>query len=451
MSSLPEHDDGFDLPALSRQAEVPSLVVMVAVGGLDAAAWRGPDAAMPTLARLAEAGAAAERVEAVAPASHSPAMATLATGRSPTSHRITSERLLGERGVRRVGFGHASLLRGPTLWSAAAESRRSVAALGWPTTVGAAVPLLVPDVGIPPRDVTWLDELGDKATPGLIEALRAVGGAAPETAFPGPARDRALLETACALLATPTPPTLVLLHLGAARAPIAQYGPTAPAARAALGAVDADLERLLRCLWDVGRLEATALVVAGDHGSAPAHTALAPNTVLAAAGLLTRAGGDSVSAWRALARSNGGSAFVYARSAQDALTARDALAREADASGTFRVVSAEELLEQGADPEAWFGLEARAGYSFSDDVAVAFESASALRGAGGYLPARAAMSSSLVAWGRGVRAGVRIPWMRQVDVAPTVARLAGFPLDEAEGRPLVGLLNLPRASAPAAN
>jgi hypothetical protein len=53
------------------------------------------------------------------------------------------------------------------------------------------------------------------------------------------------------------------------------------------------------------------------------------------------------------------------------------------------------------------------------------------------------MAPGFVAWGRGVRAGVSVPWMRQVDVAPTVAALLGVGLSDAEGRPVVGILNVP--------
>ena len=42
--------------------------------------------------------------------------------------------------------------------------------------------------------------------------------------------------------------------------------------------------------------------------------------------------------------------------------------------------------------------------------------------------------------GRGIRSGVRVPIMRQTDVAPTVARLLALDLGEVEGRALVGAL-----------
>jgi hypothetical protein len=311
--------------------------------------------------------------------------------------------------------------------------------------VGAAIPLLLPDVGVPPRDSAWLAELADKSTPWLLEQARSRGADDAATAIPGAARDAVLVGVACDVIASATPPSLLLLHLAQPRIPVARFGPGTPAAQEAYAGVDAQLETLLRCLRDQGRLASSALVVVGDSGVIPVHTVLSPNAWLEEEGLLARdTAGRGLRGWRALVRSNGGSAFVYARSEGDAVRARRELeARAGD--GRFRVVSAEELLEAGADPEAWFGLEARPGYVFSDDAAVVGPVSSALLGGAGYLSDVPAMSPGFVAWGSGVRRGVRIPWLRQIDVAPTLARLLGVTLDEAEGSAPLGALNLPAA------
>jgi hypothetical protein len=52
------------------------------------------------------------------------------------------------------------------------------------------------------------------------------------------------------------------------------------------------------------------------------------------------------------------------------------------------------------------------------------------------------MQPACVLWGRGVRGGVTIPWLRQSDVAPTLARLLGASLEAENGRPLVGVLDV---------
>ena len=138
---------GSELPAASPGS--PTTLLVVSVAGLTPSAYRAQadvPPTMPTLVSLARSGVSAEALTAVAPASTYPAHATLASGRSPAGHGIVADRRLGERGVRETRFSHASQLRAPTLWQVATEAGRSVAALDWPTTVGAAVPMLIPDV-----------------------------------------------------------------------------------------------------------------------------------------------------------------------------------------------------------------------------------------------------------------------------------------------------------------
>jgi hypothetical protein len=427
-------------------------VVFISVAGMTPDAYRDDgfrSPVMPTVAELARAGAAADAVTAVAPAARYPANATLVTGQLPASHGIVADRLKGDRGVRTTRYWHASHLKAPTLWELAARRELRVAALGWPTTVGAAIDWLLPDLVPTARGETWLGVLADASTPEVLDLARAAAAADPDVNREGPSRDAVLVTVACALVASPEPPALLLLHLSQAAPELTRHGPGSFPARVALRGVDGEIDRLLGCLARSALLGASAVVVAGDRGVLPVHTLVAPNAVLAAEGLLVpdpRAIG-AVREWSALARSNGGSAFVYARSDGAALRARRALSAEARRTRAFRLVTAETMLELGADPDAWFGLEAEPGYAFGNQSTPPLLQAEARRGVGGYLPTRSQMDAGFVAWGRGVRPGVRIPRMRQTDVAPTVARLLGLDLGAVDGRPLVGVLALPETSS----
>ncbi len=435
----------FELPPPGPSAAgPPELLILVSIAGLVPGRYRGDPPAMPTLAALAREGVAADAVVGVAPAAEYPAHATLVTGRRPAAHGIVADRRLGDHGVRRARYSHASLLRAPTLWQAAVDAKRGVAALGWPTTVGAAIPDLLPDVDAPSRGQSWLESLRGAATPRTLELAREAGGAEAAAAVPGAGRDAVLVGVACRLSAAPSPPALLLLHLAQTREPLARAGLDAPETLAAFAAVDAELARLLHCLADAGRLARSAVAVVGDHGEIPIHTIVAPNALLAEAGLQTPdPGSGGLLSWSALARSNGGSAFVYADSEDDALLARRALEVESARTGAFRIVPAAQMLGHGADPAAWFGLEAEPGYGFSDAATGPALAPAAARAVGGYLPDRAEMDAGFVAWGRGLRRGVRVPRMNQADVAPTLARLVGLDLAEVEGRALVGLLEVP--------
>jgi predicted AlkP superfamily pyrophosphatase or phosphodiesterase len=440
-----------ELPTLDAPARPPAQVVLVSVSGLGADRYRataGQPPVMPSLALLAESGVAADAMRSVAPAARYPAHATLLSGRRPAGHGIVADRRLGERGVRATPYWHASQLQGPILWQVASQAGLRVAALGWPSTLGASISLNVPDLEPARRGETWLGVLAGATTPEMLALLREAGGAAAAAQLPGSARDAVLVEVACRLLSSAEPPQLVLLHLSQTAAALAARGVDAPETRAAFGAADAGIAELVECTRAAGRLQTTAFVVVGDHGAMPVHTVVSPNAVLAAAGLLTpqQMGSDLVS-WAAIVRSNGGSAFVYAKGGEDALLAREALGDAASRTAAFRLVSADEMLRVGADPDAWFGLEAEPGFAFRDDVRGPLLRPATARSSWGYLPHRPEMDAGFVAWGAGLRSRVRVPFMRQTDVAPTLAPLLGLELEDAEGRVLVGLLRLPRVAA----
>ena len=414
------------LPAPAALAQ-PARVLLVSIHGLAPARYLTADGArsMPTLAALAQQGVAAESMRPVFPPASYPAHATLVTGVSVAKH-----------GIAAAGLDQASDLRVASLWQAVAEQGRTVASLDWPTTGGAAIADLAPDLVVPAGG-NWLDALARSGAGRAAEFARRAGGGDPAAASPGAARDAALVTMACALLLAEPAPGLVLLRLSQTQLALEGAGPDSEPAHAAFAASDAELGRLVRCLGDAGLLDTTGIAVAGDHGAMPVHTEIRANVALAEAGLLV-ASGSGVRSFDAVAHSNGGSAFVYAKSDDAALLARRALDAAANESGVFHVMSARDMLERGADPEAWFGLEAEPGYVFADAAKGPLLAPASVASAGGYAASDPHMATGFVAWGPGLRRGLRVPELRQTDVAPALARWMGVSFGPVEGRAMVG-------------
>jgi len=419
----------------------PTRVLWISLSGLEAGASTRE---LPWVGRLAEHGAAAERLVVSAPSAVQPAHATLVTGRSPADHGVSADHPLGDRGVRPEVSVHASQLTGPALWHETQRRGLAVAALDWPGTTGADLPDLLPDELPLRKGDRWPELIEEGATPWLVERAEA----APVAAwFPGRQRDAFLVSAACELLQRELPPALLMVRLSQAPAALALSGPASAPAHEALERADAEVGRLLACADAAGALAGAAVVVTGDIAWFPVHTAVRPNSVLLDAGLIEQ-DRTGVVGWASLSRSNGASAFVYAENARAAVTARSALAVAAETSGAFRIVSADEMIERGGDPQAWFGLDARPGYVFLDGAFGPFLSASPVRGAAGRLAEDRPGSPGFVAFGQGVRQAVRVPELDQRDVAPTLAELLGFPLESAEGHPLIGVLEFAKPVAP---
>lgn len=432
-----------DATAPREVTEAVERVVLVSISGLDAAALR--DDALPTLARLAREGARAEDVRGVGAPLVYPAHATLVTGRAPDAHRVVADTLLGRRGVRaNAPFWHATRIEGATLLTAARAAGRRVAAIGWPSTVGAPLDAIVPDLAPVREGETWLGVLERAATPALFAAMRDALGRAPAPWPVASERDRARTAAACAALRAAAPPELLLLRLEEPAVAMQLDGVDGASSRAALARADARVADLVRCLRDAGLREGAAIAIAGDRVLAPVHTRIDPNVLLAEGGWLPSLPlASTEGAWQAIVRATDSLATVHAETEQGAVAVRQILEGAAARTGAFRVLPAVELAARRGDPRAWFGLEATPGYVFGDAATGPLLRPSERRAAGAAAQTHVAFAVA----GAGVRERIVVPQMSALDVAPTLAHLLGVDLPGAEGRPIVGVFARTRPRA----
>jgi len=455
-------DEHSQHPPPLPQSGPTQLVVLVSIGALTPAAYlEGPGrrALMPYLAERASQGALAERVESVAPAATLPAHATLLTGRLPSHHGVTGELLMRADGASEPTPADKVSPRGPTLLSVARSRGLRTAVLGWPGSFGLPVDYFFPEE-FPTSVAGWPSLLDSSTTPVLLEPARRLGASSRTVAAASAERDAVLMGLACSVLGSSAPPGVLLVRLSQTWAAVRDFGPSSQQARDAFAAADVDLRRLVECAEASAAGHQAAIFVVGDHGVVDVHSILEPNAALVEAGLVVPnpAVPTLATRWSAYVRPSGGGAFVYARKEDDAVLAREALRKASAQTGAFRIVSAEEMLRSGADPEAWFGLEATLGYEFGPAVSLPLLHAAAQRGGAGYFPRHVVMAPGFVAFGAGVRPRVRIARMRQIDVAPTIAALLGFSLEDAaaegskvpDGRPLVGALDFSNRTTSAA-
>jgi hypothetical protein len=117
--------------------------------------------------------------------------------------------------------------------------------------------------------------------------------------------------------------------------------------------------------------------------------------------------------------------------------------------GLFRVVGRKELDERGAYPEALLFLEPAEGYYLADGFDQdEFLVGTTRRGAHGFMPTEPRMFTGLILSGAGIRPGVPLPSVRQIDIAPTVAKLLGFAMPNVDGVPVAGVLLPPAKPKP---
>ena len=168
---------------------------------------------------------------------------------------------------------------------------------------------------------------------------------------------------------------------------------------------------------------------------------------------LIAAEGEKVSDRKAWCVAEGGSAFIYildeARRAE--LTAQ-LKSKLATLEGVAAVLEPAEFAKLGlpspeANPEApHLVLTTNPGYSFADTLTgSAVAPTDGLKGSHGHDPNPAYMHATFIAAGAGIKPGVKLDIIRNLDVAPTIAKLLGIRLGNVEGRVLDEVFAVPQS------
>lgn len=418
-------------------------VVLISIDGLRPAdALPGPSrkAAMPSLDALRERGSWADGVVGVFPSLTYPSHTTVVTGVRPGVHGVTQNTRFSPDGGGGWIF-ESSAIKVPALWDAARKAGLTTAGISWPVTVGAPIDYLLPETNQAPQGMTWLDLMRKQSTPGLVDAVvERLGGFAPDANRDYQQRDRFSVAAAAVILER-YKPNLLMVHLVEADGAQHQYGPGSPEAIGALARVDAAVGAIVRSVEAAGIANETAIVVTGDHGFYRIHSAFQPNVLLREAGLLEVDAGGRIVSWQAMAhrsavRLREPSNTALAQQVEDLFRS----AANGKYRGLFRVVDRAEIAERGGDPEALLFLEPIEGYTTAAGATGEFLVASPRRGDHGYIPDSPAMHTGLILTGKGIARGVAVPLARQIDIAPTIARLLGVTLPTAEGVAMVGVI-----------
>jgi predicted AlkP superfamily pyrophosphatase or phosphodiesterase len=446
-------------PALARTAGASvDRVIVVSVDGLMPGTYAEPDAhglAVPTLREMARSGAWSPGARSVFPTVTYPAHTTMVTGVEPARHGVVTNSAWDPEERNQDGWRwYAEDIAVPTLWDAARAAGLKVALVNWPVTVGARADWLVPEY--------WRAGTADDAkltralsTPGLLARVAERYPDLWNKLTPPHVSDEATADIVVDLLEREQP-NLVLAHIWQTDDAQHAHGPGSPEARAAVENADRQVGRVVAAARRSAAWERTVVVVVSDHGFAKAGRLVAPGPMLRDAGLVTIGENGHPTAWRAAFVSSGGTGFFYVADgdgggasdpgggATGALRSLlQGLVGAAD-GGVARLYEAPDLRARGGDPRAAFGIEAAPGFSFRGGYqGQTYPTAAGQLGQHGFDPERADMRASLIFFGGPVRSR-RLDAAGLIDLAPTVARLLGFALPQATGRPLPVLDSPPR-------
>ncbi len=400
-------------------------VVLISLDGFPAYALDDPKLPIPTLRKLMRAGAGGA-MTAINPTVTWPNHTTMVTGVRADEHG-----LLANGAIVRTGswppvkvdpmIDMVKMVHAPTVYDAARRAGLTTAQVDWVAINNAP-------------GITWaFAEWASAARPleremiakGVISAADLLGFTKANILW----RDQ-IWTRAGEYLIRAHQPDLLLLHLLSLDSEHHRYGPNTLAGLTAMAFLDSCVEKLVTAVQQAGLSARTTFLIVSDHGFKAYRREIRTTVALQAAGL-----GD-----KAFVLPEGGSAFVYVSAAEWVAKVRETLM---GVEGIGRIYGADEFPALGLprperDPQ--FGqllLAAQDGYSFSGATGGPVTAAvPQVGGSHGYLASEADMNPIFIASGRGVKAGVRLGLVSNLDIAPTIAKLLGIALPSAKGKPL---------------
>jgi predicted AlkP superfamily pyrophosphatase or phosphodiesterase len=388
------------LTLLLHSTAIAEPLVFVSIDGMRADFYQSCEYDAPTLKRLAREGASAEAVYPVFPSFTYPNHAALATGCYPARHGVHTNVI--EDGPS--WFWEQSHIQVPTLWDSATQAGLRVGLLSWPTSVGAEVDFLIPEVfHVPGANTLTTTELLHKySTSGLLDRFDVNLG---ETFQDW---DEETRRVAVGLLENKEV-DLLMIHLIQVDKAQHEYGPEHDNVKKAVALVDDILADLLEAAGP-----GCTFVVVGDHGFRAYNKIYRPTAVIKNAGL----------EGRARVKATAGSAAIYT----DSSKVLELFSTDEDA--IEHILSREDLEELGAFPGASACLVAAPGYIHSRHTTGPSKT-ERTKGQHGYLPKD--VPTGWVIHGPGILPGTELGKVDIIRVAPTVAHLLNVGLPEAQG------------------
>lgn len=426
-------------------------VILISIDGFPAWLWKEPALAVPNLRKLAAEGAQTEAMTVSNPSITWINHTTLVTGVTPRKHGVLFNGLLvrqpdGRPPKIEQWVDKTQLVFAPTIYDLAHEAGLTTAESDWVAVTRA-------------KTIDWSFPELPSAEGKVEQEMIAAGTFTPENITwmqLGPQRKNvAWLDQswtrAAQFIFTKHQPNLLLFHILNTDATHHMYGPGSMASFTALAYADRLIGDLVKTVEDSGLRDKTTIFIATDHGFKKVTKIILPNVVLKNSGYARGLTPESPSITQcdAAAVAQGGMCFIYvtdpARKAELLPKLKELFAQT---EGVDKVLDGRDGPSLGMPtPSENPGmgdliLYPKAGYAFKNDFAGTAVVSPAVNygGTHGYLNTDPELDGIFIASGKGIRPGVVLPRMANLDVAPTIAKMMGLTLPEPEGRVLEEIL-----------
>ncbi len=435
---------GLEVVGAERTKVSDRHVVLISIDGFPASSWRDASLPLPNLRAMAERGAVADAMGVSNPSITWINHTTLVTGVTPRRHGVLANGLpiRGGKGVAvrlEQWVDRSRMVFAPTVYDQVFYRGLTVAEVDWVAiknagTVHWSFPEIPEVEGALEREMVRAGRLSEQE----------IGWMQPGAGRKSPAFMDALWNRAACYLIERHQPNLLMLHYLNTDATHHASGPGTSAGATALALADRLVGDVVESVRRAGLEDRTTFVVTTDHGFKKVEKVIQPMVLLRQKGL-AEVVGSKVVGGDVSAVVLGGMCLLYvndpARKAEFAPRLRELFG---SLEGVAEMIDADDAPKLGMPTAAEnagmgdFILYAKNGYAFqtgaTGDAVITLSPN--YKGTHGYRADDPELDGILMLSGRGVKPGVRLGRVSNVDVAPTIGRLLDIQMEGVDGRVL---------------
>lgn len=405
------------------------MVVVISLDGFPAFALDDAKLPVPTLRSLIQQGAMARRMTTVNPTVTWPNHTAMVTGVDASRHGVLANGTIVPNGsgfVRKVEpwIEKEKMVQATTVYDLAHRAGLTTAQVDWvaihkAATITWAFPE-VPEVrGTVEREMVSRGIL----TANDVEEFRKDVIVR---------RDQIWTQAAKHLIRTHKP-NLLLFHVLSLDSGHHSYGPNTLGGKISMAFLDSCVKEIVDAVREAGMSQRTTFLIVSDHGFRQYTKVVHPEAVFETSELKGKA----------YVLPEGGSGYLYT-SAENVEKAKKLME---DVEGIAKVVLPSEYGSMGLpnpgknSQMSSLYLLAKQGYAIGGGTrGGAVEQLASPAGAHGYVASDPDMDAIFIASGYGIKKGAKLERVRNLDVAPTIAKLLGLTMTGIDGVPLNGVL-----------
>ncbi|MGG7142006.1 ectonucleotide pyrophosphatase/phosphodiesterase [Clostridium nigeriense] len=396
---------------------------------------------------LIDNGSLITNVESIYPTLTYPAHTTIMTGMYPKNHGVINNTLNKFSDINPNWYWYRKYIKTKTLYDLASEKGLTTAALLWPVTGRSKINYNLTEIFAPKP---WQNQIVMSALSGSLKFqldLNKKFGHL-RNGLSQPELDDFVHESVKYTI-NKYKPNLLLIHYTDVDSNRHYHGYDSKEANDALLRHDKRLGDIINTLKEANIFEESTIVTLGDHSALDGDFMIRLNSLFRENGLLKVNEAGKITSYKAVAKTCDGSSYVYLKDKNDTETYTkvnkilDNIIYSKDSPIEF-ILTGNEAEKEGADPNCSFMVEGSLGYYFIDEALGDFiekvpenevgKVSHRTKATHGYHPRRPNYNTFFMAFGKGIKKGVKIDGGKLINHGPTLAKLLGVDLGNTDGK-----------------